>query len=145
MDPKHFLDLARQLSARDDAPACRTAISRAYYAAYHVAAGMLKNRIGVRIPSGVGGHGAVQDCLALCEDPDVKRVGHRIATLYSDRVRADYRLDRRDVETARNARLRVDAAQVIIGILGKCLGDNARLEAMRDVLSKAEATKRLLS
>ena len=144
MDPQHFLDLARLLSARDDASACRTAISRAYYAAYHVAAGMLRNEMGVRIPSGAEGHGAVHNCLALCEDPDITPVGHRIANLYGDRVRADYHLDTRYVEKARNARVRVDDAQMIIGILRKCLGDNARLGAMRDALSKAAATKRFL-
>jgi len=74
MQPEHFLDLGRQLSKRDDAAACRTAISRAYYAAYHVAAKMLKDCIGVSIPSAASGHAIVQDYLTRCGDLKVAEI-----------------------------------------------------------------------
>ncbi len=35
MNPREFLTLARELAGRDDEAARRTAISRAYYAAFH--------------------------------------------------------------------------------------------------------------
>lgn len=65
MDPRDFHALAVRL-ATGTAPAaadCRTAISRAYYAVFNVAAEHLRG-MGFPIGKGAAAHGEVQKCLA---------------------------------------------------------------------------------
>ena len=60
MDPRDFLDQARLLAATNTAAGRRSAISRAYYATYHVALELLQALGFRRIERGHAGHEAVR-------------------------------------------------------------------------------------
>jgi HEPN domain-containing protein len=88
-DWRDFLPFAERLALEaDDEPSQRTAISRAYYAAYHVAAGYVraKNLLPVR-----QSHGRVWE--AIGADPDAGESGMRekAERLRRRRIAADYR------------------------------------------------------
>jgi hypothetical protein len=56
MDPIDFYNLAVELSVNAKPAHCRSAISRAYYAVYHVAVGLVKAGSNT-ISEGAKGHG----------------------------------------------------------------------------------------
>lgn len=57
-----FLELAKELAARDDEASARSAISRAYYAAYHWARDYVVQELAVTVPKAEA-HQAVWDAL----------------------------------------------------------------------------------
>lgn len=100
--PRDFLAVAAEL-VRVGRPAyCSTAIGRAYYAAFNVAAELLRNA-GFTIGKGPQGHGDVVKHLLGCGDATVRRAGSQIDDLRAMRKKADYRMDATDVEDARTA------------------------------------------
>lgn len=85
-----FLDLAVELALRTgDEAAARTAISRAYYAAFGTARGFLLQR-GVGLPSGGLAHAAVWGRFHVTPDPIHRRIADRGRVLRKLRGRADY-------------------------------------------------------
>jgi len=84
MDPRDFLDLAKKLSGGSTAAEYRTAISRAYYATYHVGAAFLKD-IGCPISAGPQAHGEVRNDLSNCGDAELAGVGSQLADLHKKR------------------------------------------------------------
>lgn len=88
-DWKDFLDLAERLSNEtDEEAALRSAISRAYYAAYHAAATFVR-RSGL-LPTGHS-HARVWETLASLPNADVRDIGERGVALKRLRTNADYR------------------------------------------------------
>lgn len=86
---REFLRLAERLNAQQpDEAAYRPAISRAYYAAYHVAADFTR-RTGL-LP-GRHTHKRVWSVLAAASDPELVTVGHLGDWLRRERIDADYR------------------------------------------------------
>ena len=84
-----FLTLAERLAGdTDDEPAQRTAISRAYYAAYHVAASLVRAK-GILTVGHT--HLTVWRALTNDPDPDLVLVGRRGDDLKRLRGDADYR------------------------------------------------------
>ena len=82
-DWRDYLHLAERLSARQsDEAAHRTAISRAYYAAYHVAAAYAR-RTGLLL--GRHTHERVWEAFTVASDPDLATVG-RLGKLASPGV-----------------------------------------------------------
>ena len=127
MDPREFHRLASQL-VNDTSPASLcTAISRAYYASYNVAVGLLED-LGFRISKGPAGHGEVQHRLSNSEDTEVMQVGSQLTDLHSRRIQADYRLDRTDVENVKTARALVEQARRMIHTLDSCRSEPRRTQ-----------------
>jgi hypothetical protein len=108
-----FLTQAERLVTSPHAADCRTAISRAFYAVFHVAAAHLR-QTGFPIGRGAAAHGEVLRCPANSGEPSVSDVASELSDLHSARNRADYQLDRLDVEQPETARPFVDMADVII-------------------------------
>lgn len=94
--PLDLLEEAKELAktARNREVRRRSAISRAYYAAYHRVSEVAK-REGYRFDGGrgVGMHLHLFEFLARLPDPDVKQAVKFLKTLKEQRVDADYRLD----------------------------------------------------
>src|SRR5436190_21970700 len=103
MDPRDFNALAAQLASGTKAAECRSAISRAYYSAFNVGAELLR---GIGCPPRKGGqaHGEVQKFLGGSGDPVIEAAASELATLHSLRNRADYHMDKTDVEAIANAK-----------------------------------------
>jgi uncharacterized protein (UPF0332 family) len=144
VNPTDFHTLAQTLLKKQGAAECRTAISRAYYAAHHVAVRLLTKRIGASIGQGTNAHGNAMNCLSNSGDTEVMRLGNQLGDLYSKRIRADYYLDRTDVENLGTAAGYVEQARRMIEALELCSRDGERLDRMRETIRAAPATKHLL-
>jgi hypothetical protein len=134
MDPREFHRLASQLVGGTSPAEFRTAISRAYYAAYNVAVEILED-MGFRVSKGPAGHGEVQHRLSNSGNTDVIRVGSQLVDLHSRRIQADYRLDRTDVENLKTVRSLVEQARRMIQTLDGCRAEPQRTQiiaAIRD-------------
>lgn len=116
MDPRDFLTQANRLVSGATPADCRTAIGRAYYAAFNVAAAHLRD-IGIPIGKGPAGHGEVRLCLANSGDPAVADTALEIRDLHGPRIRADYQMNPSDVERPGSARTSVDLAAAVIQTL----------------------------
>ena len=114
MNPELFLSMAQTLKSTAGRPEFyRTAIGRAYYAAYNVGIQVLDS-FGIRLKSGPGGHGELQQCLGACGDSDCVRISDRLRTLHSRRIRADYRMNDGPSETPDEAEAAcLDALQIV--------------------------------
>ncbi len=93
MDPRDFLILARQLVLASTEAAWRSAVSRAYYAAFHVARHLLED-LGFTVPHADRAHAYLWLRLSNCGDPQVEKAGMRLNDLRRERNGADYDLVR---------------------------------------------------
>lgn len=93
MDPHDFLTLAQQLSGAATEAAWRSAVSRAYYAAFHIARHLLED-LGFTVPRADRAHAYLWLRLSNCGDPLVQTAGQGLNGLRRDRNGADYDLVR---------------------------------------------------
>lgn len=97
IDPRDLLEEARELAktARSREVRRRSAISRAYYAAYHRASEVAR-QAGYRFvkSEGVGSHAHLFKFLESLPDPNARAAVKLLDLLKKRRVAADYRLDR---------------------------------------------------
>ena len=119
MDPREFLKLASELVAGGTPEKVRTGINRAYYAAHNAGAEVLRE-LGCRIQKGPGGHADVWKRLSNSGDEEIEMAGSQLGDLQSKRIKADYRLDNKDVEDQKTAQADVKVASRIIQILDAC-------------------------
>lgn len=89
MDFRDYLTLARELVRRPKEADWRTGVSRAYYAAFHVARELLED-LGFRVPRAERAHAYL--CLRLSNvgNVDVSAAGRQLNGLRGERNRADY-------------------------------------------------------
>jgi uncharacterized protein (UPF0332 family) len=86
---RDYLALATTLAAGTSEAEWRSAISRAYYAAFHVARELLLS-LGFRVPQAERGHSYLWLRLANAGVADVRIAGNRLNALRGQRNRADY-------------------------------------------------------
>jgi uncharacterized protein (UPF0332 family) len=91
MDPHQFLDVADELSRGLSEAEWRSAVSRAYYAAFHVARNLFET-CGFRVPQAEQAHGYLWLRLSNSGHPDIDQIGPQLRRLRSDRNWADYDL-----------------------------------------------------
>lgn len=116
MDPRNFLQTAKSL-LKDDTPAnCRTVFSRSYYAAYNIGVELLESA-GITIAKNATGHGQVNNYLGNCGIKEVEEIQSKLTNLASQRIRADYRLDKKPVEKIDNAKKALITSEMIIKTL----------------------------
>jgi hypothetical protein len=123
------MPLARRLASASTEPEWRSAVSRAYYAAFHVARQLLED-LGFRVPYADRAHAYLWLRLHNCGDPQVRLAGGELNGLRGSRNLADY--DLRHPFRARIASHRVRAADRIIRLL-----DAARQEPTRTQITDA--------
>lgn len=120
MDPRAFLNLARRLLEKECNPeGLRSSVSRAYYAAFNVAAEFL-SALGHDVPRDAKGHKQAYFYLNNCNDEALIQVGRHLNDLRSLRNHADYDLETSHVEKEDNVRNWVDVADDIIRTLDEC-------------------------
>ena len=107
----------------------RSAVSRAYYAAFHVAAETL-GEWGFPISRGPSGHGDVRNHLGNGGDGEIQRVASQLNDVHAARIRADYHLQDSRAEDQNGAKLTVDAAKRIIAAVDACRSQPSRIEAV---------------
>ena len=96
MRPQAYLDVAEELARTGGAARLRSAVSRAYYAVYHLATQATAELGG---PARSSSHDVIGDRYLVSQDPDVSALGQRFLNLKAARHRADYKLaDGADVD-----------------------------------------------
>lgn len=115
-EPRAFLDIAKALLS-DSTPAyCRTAIGRAYYAAFNVGAQLLRG-LECRISQGPEAHKDVRELLDLSDIYELTIAATNLGDLREQRNEADYVLDNAGVETLDTANTVISQAEETITIL----------------------------
>lgn len=125
MDPKDFLRVANDLSKLDEAAELRSAVSRAYYAAFHVARKLLVD-MGFRISRGPAAHGDVCKYLGNADNLTVEHAGNNIGDLKGWRNQADYELDLAKHENSGSVQNIVLITKQIIEDLEQCCNGSSR-------------------
>lgn len=144
MDGRRYLAVAQQLvegvssgaplTGGDGAPECRSAISRAYYAAFLEAAAFL-DRIGFAVENSPGAHVAVQHALNNSRDEVLCAVGNELGTLHKQRRRADYDVKDGWAESVVNAAGAIRIATDIIDCLDEVSSAPDRLGLIAGAIS----------
>jgi hypothetical protein len=117
MEGIEFLQFAAFLAAQNrDEVARRTAVSRAYYGAFHLAREFLEE-VGVRVPANATGHGFILLRLENCGHADAREAGSLLSDIRSERNRADYDLSDRRFERIENVRAVIETASEIQRLL----------------------------
>lgn len=91
MDPLDFLTLARRLGEGRPGAECRSAVSRAYYGAFHVADAALRS-YAVCLREDGDLHELLSACLSYSDDQELMRAGTALMALRRHRNEADYEL-----------------------------------------------------
>lgn len=138
MDGNDFISLAGKLVATPaaDESACRTAVSRAYYGAFHVARSFLIE-LGFQPLGNANVHAFIQRYLNGSGNPDACRAASQLSHLHTARNKADYRLDDDEVGIRSNAMLAVERAHRVVSAVENCRADDVR-DAIRQAISKYE-------
>jgi len=130
MNPRDFLALAVRL-AQGPTAEIRTSIGRSYYAAFNAGAEILRS-LGFRVGRGAAAHGEVMHCFANCGDQAVATVADNLSLLHTLRNRADYQMDKVDVERRETALEAATRAALAIQLL-----DTAFTGPQRDALRQS--------
>jgi uncharacterized protein (UPF0332 family) len=93
MDGRDFLPLAENWARGGQEAEWRSAVSRAYYAAFHVARSLLR-QCQFRVPRADQAHAYLAMRLSNAQHPDVEVAGRSLGALRQVRNRADYDVDR---------------------------------------------------
>ena len=135
-----FLTVAKQLAAGGTEAEWRSAISRAYYAAFHIARELLED-LRFTVPHADRAHAYLSRRLANCGHARIQQGGAGLNTLRGVRNQADYDLHR--PVTVQLAALHVRIAEQIVQALEHALQEPARSQVTmamriyeRDVLKE---------
>ena len=130
MRPHDFWRLADRLIANEKNPeGFRSAISRAYYAAFLTAEEFLA-AMGVSLLNTGGAHVELLTILGNSGDAALTNARDGLSELRDERNAADYNLKDLQVENEGNARRRVKEAHNIIAELNRCRLDAPRFAAV---------------
>jgi uncharacterized protein (UPF0332 family) len=138
MDGSDYIRLAGKLAASPsaDEASYRTAISRAYYGAFHLARDFLVD-LGF-IPMGNANvHAFVRRYLHASNSPDAVTAADDLGDLQTLRNLADYRLDDSRVGSQKQAKWSVERATQVASALANCRDSNA-YAAMRQAILEYE-------
>jgi hypothetical protein len=92
ISPDDLISLAERLAAADREVEGRSAVSRAYYGAFHEAKRLIEHECGVVLPPGGEAHRKLQLCLDRSDASLLDEIARRLQSLRDDRNRADYQL-----------------------------------------------------
>ncbi|WP_449416562.1 HEPN domain-containing protein [Phormidium nigroviride] len=115
-----YLTLAKELIGQSPSPASeeakrRSAISRAYYAAFISARNYLQEREGYSIPKTVDAHKYVREQFKQSADPVRQDIGRKLEMLRKDRNQSDYK--NTVSELLRKSKIAVKRSQQVISKL----------------------------
>lgn len=116
MNSENFIAVAKLLATHAAEAHWRSAVSRAYYGAFHVALRLLHS-LGVSLPKAASAHEKVAYCLQNADDVVLKEAGRKLASLREMRNAADYRLEDRRVASAAFAATQVGEAEEIVSAI----------------------------
>lgn len=141
MEPSKFCEVAGfLLAARPDAAGVRSAVSRAYYALYHVVSQRLTARGFRLLVKRPECHESVYRILANSSNTQLQAIALSLNELRHSRNRADYDLDDRSIEALDSARVIVEDTSAAISSFDERCKDDAGMagewHAMEDFARK---------
>jgi uncharacterized protein (UPF0332 family) len=111
MNASEFIDLAARLAGQGKSGA-RSAVSRSYYGAFHLAMQLLEE-YATAPPAHGQAHALVQNYLLAVNNTDANEAGLLLSDLHGERLKADYRLSNEKAESLTFAMQGVEAAHAI--------------------------------
>jgi hypothetical protein len=134
MDARDFLSLAGRLAGGSAPAELRTAVGRSYYAVFNVALETLRG-LGFAVGRGAAAHGEIQKCLGASGNAAIVAVASKLNDLHKHRNRADYQLDRVDVENAAAVRTIVNQAAQMVRTLDATFSGSQRPQLQAAILN----------
>jgi uncharacterized protein (UPF0332 family) len=135
MDGRDLIAVAGHLtqnSALGNAEArYRSAVSRAYYGAFHLVAQLLREH-GREVKRSHIGHEDAYRTLLGTNVPDAATAARHLTTLRTDRIKADYQLSAGGFDSQVAAMARVELAETIRSLLDKCRQNPGFAVALKD-------------
>jgi hypothetical protein len=119
MHPSAFIAIAESTASSGPAGA-RSAVSRAYYGAFHIALNALKS-IGVVMHGNGTSHVKTVQCLQQLPNENAKKAGQLLGDLHSYRLKADYRLEKPFQEKEQEAAYAIFQAKEVERLLAEML------------------------
>lgn len=113
MDGERFLDVARDLVKKNKEAYNRSAVNRGYYAAYNKSVKFF-NDINIPVSEGPEGHEEVKKYFNNCGIQDGKKINKKLVDLYSERIKADYRMKENKFKKNSTCKTYVKIAENII-------------------------------
>lgn len=141
MNPRDFNHIAAQLVSQGDPVACRTAIGRAYYAAFNVAAELLRE-MGFHIGQNAAAHDYIAKLLNSSEHREVQSVAGALRTLRTSRNHADYRMAKKAVENPKTADGLVQQSVRSIKTLDRCCSGPDRDRIIKSIQKREHLLSR---
>ena len=137
MKSEEFLAFASKVAILHPQPAgIRSAISRAYYAAFHGCVQLLRT---LSIPVDAR-HGSVWIDYDAAPFQESRTIGQHLKELHSWRVSADYQLERTDVEEPSHAILCVETAGQVLSLVAtlqeKLMDDETKACFIQSILDR---------
>jgi uncharacterized protein (UPF0332 family) len=142
MRSDEFLALAVELVASGSEARHRTAISRAYYGAFHFAKELL-TATGIVLPDTAEAHRKMQMCLKESRVDDARRAGDKLEVLRGQRNRADYDLRTVDFRQKETAESLLGVTQNLVAVLGTLRVEPVWSQFRSNVRAYAEQVLRL--
>lgn len=148
MNSADFISLAIKLSNSQQEVELRTAVSRAYYGAFHAARELLE-ACGIAFPPkellGADIHRKVRFCLANADTADALLVAGKLDVMRQQRNLADYdlRTDRFSLPSVKNVTTCVQRAIQIVDAIDRCRGETTFVEFRYRVCAYARDVLRL--
>jgi hypothetical protein len=146
MDPQDFISLAIRLSNGPIEADLRSAVSRAYYGAFHVARQFLQD-CGLRLLrkelDAAEVHRKVRYCLSAARNADATFAANRLKSLRERRNIADYDLHSTDFSRPAEIKLFVRAAIQIADALQRCRAEPTFAETRDEIRTYARDVLRL--
>jgi uncharacterized protein (UPF0332 family) len=152
MEVARILDLAERLIAAvkgrtglgidSGAAECRSAVSRAYYAAFHVAREYLEE-IGFALTMSGAGHKALQFALKASGHGAITSIGAQLDTLYTERLSADYDLHVPRTEALAHAETVVAQARLVLRLVAVARSGKTSPPIDREAVADAISKKKL--
>jgi uncharacterized protein (UPF0332 family) len=118
MSPNEFITVATQFLAGDGEGRWRSAVSRAYYGAFHVGRELL-SACGVVIRIDTVAHRNVRWCFANSGERSLENAAKLLDTLREARNDADYELSSTQFNARANAKAEVERAIEIVTLLAQ--------------------------
>ncbi len=112
--PRDLMALAERLAAQHAEAEGRAAVSRAYYAAFHVARVLVEEDCGIVLPGGPEVHKKLQFCLEHSQDAALMKIADQLQSLRDQRNRADYKLADSKFASPANVQTQLKSARDII-------------------------------
>lgn len=141
MNASEFISFAGRVVALGKAGA-RSAISRAYYGAFHCAGEFIEELTGESLRSGKS-HNLVPQYMLSTSNHAGNLAGRLLLDLHNRRIKADYNLSLETVEDVDFAKTQVEAAleaqRQLELFRQECLADLELLENLRDGVARVKA------